>query len=1080
MDKQWWQPDGSLLVNPPYDESDIDILSFRKPDAIPIEFAFRLSGNLGEPAWEAKVKGEEQAFIWWTGRRSKNGKFLTDIKSIGMFVKSDQRTLNLRLGFSLADGPYEWVDFKNISIKPNFKPDVQVKGEPLDPHADNPRAVISAIIEQLKSAKYVHSGRGSADVVDVQTSSSYQSSSRSEKILEFRFEGNLSRSDAFTSEKGKRGDFECSWAVGPLSSVSYNNAYGSATVQARPFSQFYRQLGYDFHPETFPRMYQNSIVDLLEGMARQPQVTLKVTQEPKDVVRVVSESKNETSEQKLCILLINDADGMRLSSWEFTAKDLTEDGAGARRSSLRLKWKKYAGFWYISEAISEGAGVHDGLRSEGRTTVTIREFTPNVEIEDTEFTLDGLDIPPGAMVNDRILDTRYRYAGSKGYAADKLRKLSQAALMYANDYDNKFPDTIQQFKQFLDEKELKWLSENICYLGKGKTVLDPPETPLAYDRTMYEAEEAKGTNVLFVSGIVSFRTREQFKKLGITSEPKTDLPVEGKGGWGEAVEGVQVRLRADKYRWEAEEKPVFKADICNRGELELYVHAADEFCQLEIDGEWHGWSGPWGKIDDKQSRLGHGSQINDISISLAKTWVGKKSVLALTAGVHTVRAAFILQRSEREYQNVVRVVSNPVEIEVVSAKAKPTMQVEGEVEFKLITKPLTIKGIELQLPKVATLQYWNEVFDLDSETISYYEPGARRWPKGADVGFDIDFPQEIKGSVNWGINTGYKTTGHRFLALDSYSFEQAVLETFTKLDELRNSKWMGFGLSKLTLKKFPEFFAVLTDGYSVKANSTVEHPTPKLAIIEVVEARDKSAKIKYWLERKTQNKAAVEVEGEGLKTEIQEVVKGFWTAVTAEDWQAVNEYSEMDILKQRAGALEHVLAGVGAERKGLLSRGIDISRIDEVYVEGKEAIAIGPANGERYQWYYLQKRGDVWVIKLFDDAPPRMSVQDVFFKCRSVDKLMLMGERLTKYAAEHQGKLPENLEALEPYIPDKSLRAWLRQHVEYLGKAKEMEKTPNSTIAYTKTLVSKDENISALFNDGNVDFVRTSQVERDI
>ncbi len=44
-----------------------------------------------------------------------------------MFVKSDQRTLDLRLGFSFADRPYEWVDFKNISIKPNFKPDVQVE-----------------------------------------------------------------------------------------------------------------------------------------------------------------------------------------------------------------------------------------------------------------------------------------------------------------------------------------------------------------------------------------------------------------------------------------------------------------------------------------------------------------------------------------------------------------------------------------------------------------------------------------------------------------------------------------------------------------------------------------------------------------------------------------------------------------------------------------------------------------------------------------------------------------------------------------------------------------------------------------
>jgi beta-lactamase regulating signal transducer with metallopeptidase domain len=174
---------------------------------------------------------------------------------------------------------------------------------------------------------------------------------------------------------------------------------------------------------------------------------------------------------------------------------------------------------------------------------------------------------------------------------------------------------------------------------------------------------------------------------------------------------------------------------------------------------------------------------------------------------------------------------------------EPNIQVQSQVQFKLITRPLTRKGVELQWSKAATLQYWNEVFDLDSEMLFHYEPGTRRWPKGADIGFDIDMPQEIRDSVFWGINSGYKTTGHRFLALDSYSFEPAVLETSTRLDELRNSKWMGFGLSKLTLTKFPEFFAVLTDGYSVKADSTVEHPIPKLAIIEVVEARDKSAEI---------------------------------------------------------------------------------------------------------------------------------------------------------------------------------------------------------------------------------------------
>ncbi|MBW8039910.1 MAG: M56 family metallopeptidase [Planctomycetes bacterium] len=566
-------------------------------------------------------------------------------------------------------------DTAKTSLLPGLKTDVQVEGEPVDTYADNPRAAISAIIEQLKSAKYVHSGKGSAHVVEVQSSSSNQSSTRTEKMLDFIFEGELSRSDAFTFEKGKRGDFECRWAVGPMSSVRYN-ADEKATVQARPFSRFHRRLGYDFHPETFPRMHQSSIVELLEGVVKQPQLTLKVTQESKDVVRVVSEYKNETSEENI-MLLINGADGMRLSSWEYTAKDSTDDGTGARRSSLRLKWRKYAGLWYISEAISEGAGVHNGLRSEGRTTVTIREFTPNVEIEDKEFTLDGLDIRPGARVNDLTLDTTYKYAGSKGDAADKLRKLSRAAKMYANDYDYKFPDTMQQLKQFLDEKELKWLSENVFYLGKGRTVVDPPEIPLAYDKTMFEAEHGKGTNVLFVSGIVSFRVREQLKKLGITAGPKPDVQVEVEGegerserAWGEAVEGIQMRVRPERQAWYEGETPKFLVDMRNKGTVEWELGLTQEHWEVELDGLWHrvgasfsGWF--------QTLLLVPGQEHKDIEFypGVWSRWNINGRPLKFTPGSHTVRLSFGPSTRDRANWRRLRAVSNAVVIEVLPAEA---------------------------------------------------------------------------------------------------------------------------------------------------------------------------------------------------------------------------------------------------------------------------------------------------------------------------------------------------------------------------------------------------------------------------
>jgi len=190
--------------------------------------------------------------------------------------------------------------------------------------------------------------------------------------------------------------------------------------------------------------------------------------------------------------------------------------------------------------------------------------------------------------------------------------------------------------------------------------------------------------------------------LQTNEQIKADIP-DGKNQlvWGEPIEGVQVRLRAEKDMWEAEEKPIFKADIRNRGELELYVHAADEFCQLEIDGVWYGWYGPWGLIGVKQSPLGPGNQINNISISLAKKWGGPRKALNLTAGMHTVRIAFILQRAEQNNQGLVRVVSNPVEIKILPAKTDMQAEAEGEGEKPMLVWGDQVNGLRAAVESTA-------------------------------------------------------------------------------------------------------------------------------------------------------------------------------------------------------------------------------------------------------------------------------------------------------------------------------------------------------------------------------------------
>lgn len=63
--------------------------------------------------------------------------------------------------------------------------------------------------------------------------------------------------------------------------------------------------------------------------------------------------------------------------------------------------------------------------------------------------------------------------------------------------------------------------------------------------------------------------------------------------WGKAADGVQVRLRPVKRVWQAGQLPKFMLDVRNDGHSTIeFADMPGEYCQLEIDRQWHGWAGP--------------------------------------------------------------------------------------------------------------------------------------------------------------------------------------------------------------------------------------------------------------------------------------------------------------------------------------------------------------------------------------------------------------------------------------------------------------------------------------------------------
>jgi len=98
-------------------------------------------------------------------------------------------------------------------------------------------------------------------------------------------------------------------------------------------------------------------------------------------------------------------------------------------------------------------------------------------------------------------------------SARKLSNLAHALLLYANDYDDKYPESLHELRGYLKTEDFAWTRQNVGYLAHGKTVSVRPDTVIAYDKKLLV--ERKGTNVLFNDSHVEFVKPERLKELGI-------------------------------------------------------------------------------------------------------------------------------------------------------------------------------------------------------------------------------------------------------------------------------------------------------------------------------------------------------------------------------------------------------------------------------------------------------------------------------------------------------------------------------------------------------------------------------------
>jgi beta-lactamase regulating signal transducer with metallopeptidase domain len=154
--------------------------------------------------------------------------------------------------------------------------------------------------------------------------------------------------------------------------------------------------------------------------------------------------------------------------------------------------------------------------------------------------------------------------------------------------------------------------------------------------------------------------------------------------WGEASEGLQARLMARKPQWKADEQPAILVTVRNGSTKDFNVDYHTPAWEVECDGRWYHYIGrphsgpPVSPVKPNEERA-------DIHLLLyAPAWVEKSGEeLPLTPGKHTIRVASNPTSAEPADAAGVRVVSNPVEIEILPPPAGVTKPADAGVELKL-------------------------------------------------------------------------------------------------------------------------------------------------------------------------------------------------------------------------------------------------------------------------------------------------------------------------------------------------------------------------------------------------------------
>lgn len=261
-------------------------------------------------------------------------------------------------------------------------------------------------------------GRGVAHFYEIEKKSEEKDKweqEEEERIIQFQFKGDSSRSDIFSGPEDKVKPLEWIFAENPEYGIRCDG--DDITIEDNKIGVFHRELGYDMHPDTFNGIYGMKLSEFLyRSTIRAKEVGLRpsVTISDDGILQL---THVHTSPNKRNTLQIRMSIGppARIISLFDTEEESNDECRTKESLQYRVDWQWHLDQCYIKNVECTEEDIEFDLDKNPKQLrhwykhqkLEVLAYDSRAAIPDRAFTLLGLDLKSDTDVWDRLKESEY-------------------------------------------------------------------------------------------------------------------------------------------------------------------------------------------------------------------------------------------------------------------------------------------------------------------------------------------------------------------------------------------------------------------------------------------------------------------------------------------------------------------------------------------------------------------------------------------------------------------------------------------------------------------------------------------------